>query len=670
MKILSRILSPTRITHTAQIASSLGCLVSLTVSLAACSSPSSTNSATPTNTANKQVNYVSCQIPESANFAATSISAENTTDNAAKGNGATTEVATMPESATGFRTNLTATHAKNFAVSTANPLATKAACDVLSKGGSAADALVAAQFTLGLVEPQSSGIGGGGYILYSDAASGKLIAIDGRETAPVNATGDYLLNAQPDARRSGRSIGVPGIVAALDKLHQRYGQQSWESLTQPAHALAQDGFAISQRMATSIADNAQDLASDPEAAAYFLHEDGSPKTTGEILKNPAYAHTLETLATQGAQALYTGELAKDIVDKATSNQGGKTPSTLTTADLAAYTPIEQEAVCAPYRDKIICGAPPSSSGGITVLSALGILENADLAALAPEKTGLDGALPSAQALHLISEAERLAYADRDAYIADPAFAPLPGGNANALLNSDYLAQRYQLINPEKSMGTATAGTFDSELAPTEDLVEHGTSHISVIDAQGNAASMTTSVEAAFGSFHMVDGFLLNNQLTDFSAQPLDEQGVPIANRVEGAKRPRSSMSPTIIFNAKDNHDRGEVYMVVGSPGGAVIPQFVIKTIISVLDWKMDPQQAISSPDFGARNTPETGIGGEHPLLATNNPEVTKLINELEQRGHSVSTKEQSSGLSALIRDPDGHIIGGADPRREGIVLGG
>lgn len=602
------------------------------------------------------------------------------------------DLAANPETATtGFRDGMNPVETNDFSVSTANPLSTKAACDVLADGGTAADALVAAQFVLGLVEPQASGVGGGGYILYNDAETGELTSIDGRETAPIAATGTYLSQIssddtsapKPDARRSGRSIGVPGIVAALGELHDQQGGTDWSDLVEPAETMASDGFDISPRLSASIEESADDLARDQDAASYFMDEDGKAKKSGETLRNPDYAATLDSLAEGGADALYTGDLAKSIVDRANSREGGTTPGQLSTADLAAYSPETHDAVCSPYRDKTVCGAGPSSSGGITVSSALGVLENADLDQYAPSNAGADGFVPDPEAVHTISEAERLAYADRDAYVADTAFTPLPGTDgqsADAMLDPGYLEGRYDEIDPDKSMGEADPGELSLTAAQGADQPEHGTSHISVVDGEGNAASMTTSVESSFGSFHMVGGFMLNNQLTDFSEDPVDEDGNPVANRVEGAKRPRSSMAPTMVFNGADSDDAkkpGDLYMVVGSPGGAVIPQYVLKTLIGVIDWGLDPQQAVSMPNFGARNEKETGIGGEHPLIGEDGKgsensaeDVKNLVSSLEDKGHEVSTEGQVSGLSAIVRQDDGSLIGGADPRREGVVLGG
>jgi gamma-glutamyltranspeptidase/glutathione hydrolase len=334
-------------------------------------------------------------------------------------------------------------------------------------------------------------------------------------------------------------------------------------------------------------------------------------------------------------------------------------------DLAAYEPKTRTAVCTEYRDHDICGMPGPSSGGIAVASTMGILSNFDLGQYAPTDMDPDGGAPTAEGVHLISEAERLAYADRDFYVADPDFVPLPGGSPDALLDPEYLSGRAALIDPARSMGKAEHGDFGPVQFASSTEQEHGTSHISVVDSYGNAASMTTTVESAFGSFHMVDGFLLNNQLTDFSAEPVAPDGTPLANRVEPGKRPRSSMAPTLVFDRTDDSSRGDLALVAGSPGGSVIIQFVVKTLVGVLDWGMNPQQAVSMVDFGAANSPATNYGGEHPNVTGPDDPV---VRQLEQWGHQVSTADQSSGLSALQRTDNGWT-GGADPRREGIVLG-
>ncbi|MBD0323764.1 MAG: gamma-glutamyltransferase family protein [Aldersonia sp.] len=590
----------------------------------------------------------------------------------------TQNLATNPEIATGYRSGMTAVRTASYAVSTANPASTKAACEVLRDGGTAADALIAAQAVLGLVEPQSSGIGGGAFLLYYDSTANTVSAYDGRETAPAAATENYLrwvsdtdqTVPKPDARASGRSIGVPGVLRMLEMAHSEHGRTGWGELFQPAITLADQGLTISPRMAQQIAESAPQLAVDDNARNYFLYPDGSPKPAGTVLTNPAMAKTLGAIATDGPNAFYTGAIARDIVDATATSAGGRTPGQLTLADLDGYQAKKRTALCTPYREHEICGMPNPSSGGTTVAATLGILENFDLATMGPTNVDRNGGKPTAQAVHLISEAERLAYADRDKYVADSDFVPLPGNSADTLLNQTYLKERATLIDPNKSMGTAQPGDFGPvPLSPQTEDREGGTSHISVADEYGNVASMTTTVESAFGSFHMVDGFLLNNQLTDFSANPTGPDGAPLANRVQPGKRPRSSMAPTLVFDKDSDGNRGDIAYVTGSPGGSVIIQFVVKTLVNTLDWGLDAQQAVSAVDFGAANSPTTNVGGEQPSIdATNNGANDPLVQQLRAMGHQVSVAPQTSGLSTLDRNGDGWI-GGADPRREGAVMG-
>lgn len=588
-----------------------------------------------------------------------------------------TDLANRPEVATGYRTGMRPVATATYAAATANPLATQAACEVLRDGGTAADALVTAQVVLGLVEPQSSGIGGGAFTMYYDADTQKVQAYDGRETAPAAATEDYLRYIGPDqrtepvpsARASGRSIGVPGAMRMLEMIHREHGGKEWRTLFDPAVSLADNGFDISPRLASAIEASAKDLAADPEARGYFLNPDGSPKQTGIRLNNPAYAKTLGALASDGAGALYTGPIAQAIVAKAGGNANGMTPSLMTTDDLARYQAIRRDPVSTNYRGYQIEAMPAPSSGGITVASALGILSNFDLPSMAPTDMNADGGRPDPAAVHLVNEAERLAYADRDKYIADPAYVPLPGQGVQTMLNPEYLKGRAAMIKPDSSLGEAPAGDLGPVPLGSAPGVEHGTSHVTVADRYGNVASMTTTVESAFGSFHMVDGFILNNQLTDFSAEPRDEQGTPLANRVSPGKRPRSSMAPTLVLQPGADGRPAQVVAALGSPGGAVIIQFVVKTIVGMLDWKMNPQQAISMIDFGSANTPVSNVGGEHPLVDTaDDGNADPLVRGLRERGEQVSVDDQSSGLSALQRNDDGWI-GGADPRREGAVMG-
>ncbi|RAV15837.1 gamma-glutamyltransferase [Mycolicibacterium sp. GF69] len=580
--------------------------------------------------------------------------------------------------ATGYRADMTPVRTGNYSVVTANPLATQAACEVLRDGGTAADAVITAQAVLGLVEPQSSGIGGGGFLLYFDAATGEVQAYDGRETAPAAATENYLrwvsnsdrTEPKPDTRGSGRSIGVPGILRMLAEVHAEHGRTVWRELFGPAVTMADDGFEISPRLAAAIADAAPGLRIDPQAAEYFLGPDGGPKPAGTRLTNPAYAKTLGVIASD-PQEFYTGAIARDIVAAAADTSGGRTPSLMTVEDMAGYTAKEREPLCTSYRGWEVCGMPPPSSGGMAVAATLGVLEHFPMADHTPTDIDLNGGRPAVMGVHLISEAERLAYADRDKYVADTDFVPLPGGSPQTLLGSDYLAGRAALISEQHSMGTAKPGEFGPPSGPAPPTPEHGTSQISIVDSQGNAASLTTTVESAFGSFHMVDGFILNNQLTDFSAEPAGPDGTAIANRIQPGKRPRSTMAPTLIFDQAQGRpaQRGRLYAVVGSPGGSVIIQFVAKTIVGMLDWRLDPQQAVSMVDFGAANSPETNVGGEHPVIDTSDDGVhDPLVQGLRALGHRVDLADQSSGLAAITRDGTG-LVGGADPRREGSVMG-
>ena len=592
-----------------------------------------------------------------------------------------------PEPASGYRLGKTAVHAKTYMVSTANPLASRAGCEVLKQGGSAVDAAVAVQMVLGLVEPQSSGLGGGAFMLHYDAAQKKVQAYDGRETAPAAATGNYLRwvsdadRTAPlpgGARASGRSIGTPGAVRMLELAHQDHGKLAWKGLFGSAEKLASDGFLISGRMASAIAGATTGLSRDPEAVAYFFNADGSPKALGTTIKNPAYAATLKTIADGGADAFYTGPVAEGIVAKIKASSGGNpvvaiTPGLTELSDLANYRAKRRDPVCTTYRAYWVCGMSPPSSGGIAVASALGILENFDLASHKPTAIDIEGGKPTVMGVHLVSEAERLAYADRDKYVADTDFVPLPGGSPATMLDKSYLRNRAGLISMTRSMGTATAGDFGTPALGVTALNERGTTHFTVVDKQGNAVVMTTTVEAGMGSFHMTQGFLLNNQLTDFSVTPTDAGGAPVANRVEAGKRPRSSMAPTLVFHKAADGSIGDFVMGTGSPGGGTIIQYVVKTVVGALDWGLDAQQATSLVDFGASNSATTSLGGEHPNINTANGGADDpLITGLRALGHTVSTNAQSSGISTIMRvqrNGQSLLQGGADPRREGVVLG-
>lgn len=586
-----------------------------------------------------------------------------------------------PEKASGYRLGLTAKYSNKYMAIANTPLATKAGCDVLKAGGSAVDAAIAMQAVLGLVEPQSSTVAGSAFMVYYDAKTKKVVAYDGREAAPAAATGYYLARQNqadpnspapvPSARRSGRSIGVPGVMRMLDMAHKEHGRLPWNGLFDYGIQLSTDGFLIPGRLGDAIASNASSLALDANAMATYFHADGSPRKTGETMTNQPYAKTLKALATQGADALYTGDIAKAIVAKAAQSVGDDaaktpiTPSLMTVDDLAKYQAKKREAVCTNYRSTYhVCTMSPPSSGGIAIAQALGILGQFNLAQYAPTNPANEGGVPSVMGVHLVSEAERLAYADRDKYVADTDFVPLPAQGLASLLSPTYLAQRASLINPDKSMGTAAAGDFGPVPQGVDKTVEHGTTHLSVVDAYGNVVSMTTTVESSMGSFHMVEGFLLTNQLTDFSAAPVDASGQPIANRVAPGKRPRSTMAPTLVFRGSAP---GDFVMATGSPGGGAIIQYVMKTVVGALDWGLDAQQATSLVNFGASNSPTTGVDGSNTTL-----DLSGLVAGLKAKGHTVSTAAQSSGVATIIRvnkDGKSQLQGGADPRREGIVLG-
>lgn len=585
-------------------------------------------------------------------------------------------IATNPEIATGYRSNMTVVQTAHYAVATANPLATQAACRALRDGGTAADAMVVAQAVLGLVEPQSSGLGGGGFVLYYDAHTGSVQAYDGREAAPAAASENYLrwisdldhAAPKPDARASGRSIGVPGILRMLELVHNDHGHTPWRDLFNSAMALADGGFDVSPRLAAAISDSAAQLRVDPHARGYFLNPDGGPRVAGMRLTNPAYSKTLFAIASSGINAFYTGDIAHDIVAEASDTSDGRTPSLMTNEDLAGYVAKRREPLCMTYRGRQVCGMPTPSSGGVAVAATLGILEHLPMGDYPPSRVDLNGGRPSVMGVHLVSEAERLAYADRDKYVADTDFVGLPGGSLNTLIDPGYLAGRAALVSLQHSMGTAKPGDFGMPADVAPPGREHGTSHVSIIDSYGNAASFTTTIESPFGSFHMVDGFLLNNQLTDFAAEPRASDGALVANRVQPGKRPRSSMAPTLVFDFSPA-GRGALYAVTGSPGGSTIIQYVVKTLVAMLDWGLNPQQAVSLVDFGAENSPQTNVGGDDPEINTSDDgDHDPLVQGLRALGHQVNLADQSSGLSAITRSSS-KWTGGADPRRDGLVMG-
>lgn len=534
--------------------------------------------------------------------------------------------------------------ADDWMIVAANPYAAQAGARVLQAGGTAADAAVAVQVVLGLVEPQSSGLGGGAFVLWYDAKTGKLTTLDGRETAPLQATPRLFQdeNGEPlrffEAVVGGLSVGTPGTPALLEQLHQRWGNQPWGSLFEDAITLAEDGFEVSDRMANSVARDAERLARFPATARYFV-PDGTPLAAGTLLRNADYADTLKTLAMHGAGAFYTGDIAQDIVQTVRTAPGN--PGVLSLLDMSIYQVKERAPVCGEYKTYQVCGMGPPSSGALTVGQILGMAQHHDLTA------GPD----DPQVLRILGDASRLAFMDRAVYMADTDFVPVP---TKGLLETGYLRDRAAMLNGPRLEEVAPGNPkFDhaSNWAPDESLELPSTSHISIVDSFGNALSMTTTIENGFGSRLFVRGFLLNNELTDFSFRS-HRDGRPIANRVEPGKRPRSSMAPTIVL--KDE----KPVLVTGSPGGSMIIGYVAQSIIAWAEWGMDVQQASSLPHrinrFG-RFDVESG------------PSAGPVVKALEEMGYPVKTGAMTSGLG-MIQIGQG-LTGGADPRREGIALG-
>ncbi len=551
----------------------------------------------------------------------------------------------LPEAATG-RTAAKSGTAKSYMVVAANPLAAKAGTDILAAGGSAADAAIAVQLVLNMVEPQSSGVGGGAFALYWDAKAEKLASYDGREEAPAAAEENRFLtqDGKPMGRMQaivgGKSVGVPGVVRLLELLHQKHGKLPWATVIAPAIEIADNGFAISPRLNALLSRDSSFRAGEV-ARAYYYNPDGSAKAVGTVLKNPEFAKVLRAIASQGADAFYTGAIATDIVRAVTTATSN--PADMTLDDLKNYRAVERPPVCGAYRVYKVCGMGPPSSGGVGVIQTLGILEKFDL-------KGLGAHAPTAE--HLLIEAGRLAFADRAVYLADPDKVTVPTAT---LISPDYVKQRAGLVSAQNRMDQAPPGNIPvkgAQYAPAGSPELPATSHFSIVDAAGNALAMTTSVEAQFGSRLMVDGFILNNQLTDFSYQDVAEKRT-VANRVQGGKRPRSSMSPTIVFNRD-----GKAEMVLGSPLGAAIVGLVVKTLVGMIDWNLSPADAAAQPgalfSFGGGVTIEEGLTPAKPAL--------------EALGHRVNVGEFASGIHVIRITKDG-LIGGADPRREGVVLG-
>lgn len=536
--------------------------------------------------------------------------------------------------------------AGEWMVTAANPHAVEAGARVLREGGSAADAMVAVQAVLGLVEPQSSGLGGGAFVVWYDAASGEITTLDGRETAPMAADPRYFQDEDGEplafmqAVVGGRSVGTPGTPRLMEEAHRRWGRANWGTLFDDAITLAEDGFPVSPRLAELVAGDEDNLGRDDAARGYF-YPDGAALAEGDTLVNPDYAETLRAMASGGAEVFYSGEIAEDIVAKV---RGGDNPGLLSLADFARYRVVERAPVCVEYRAADVCGMGPPSSGAIAIGQILGMLEGFDLEELGPD---------SPEAWRLIGDATRLAFADRGRYVADADFVPVP---VQGLLAEDYLAGRAELLEGDDALPEVSPGTpeWDHALmqADDESIEMPATSHISIVDAEGNALSMTTTIESGFGSRLFVRGFLLNNELTDFSFRT-HADGWPIANRVEPGKRPRSSMAPTIVLRD------GAPVLVVGSPGGATIIGYVAQAIIAHLDWGMDVQQAVAMPhlvnNFGTFNI-EAGTDAE------------ALQGPLSDLGFETDLIALTSGLHAISIGEDG-LLGGADPRREGIALG-
>ena len=561
--------------------------------------------------------------------------------------------APAPEPVSGYTEKKLVT-AKSYMVVAAHPLAVDAGLKMLDAGGSATDAAIAVQMVLNLVEPQSSGLGGGAFMLHFDAMKDSVSAYDGREVAPMGATPELFLDKDGKPIRyfnavvGGRSVGVPGVLRMLELAHARHGKLPWSTLFEPAIALSEAGFPMSMRTHAQIARDTA-LKTDANARAYFYLPDGAAKPVGTILKNPELAEVMKRIAREGGDAFYLGAIARDI--SAAVRNHPTNPGTLSEQDLRDYRARTTRPVCGNYRTYKLCGVPPPSAAGIAIQQILSMLERFDMKALRPVSS--EAVHLSSEAVHLITEAERLAYADRERFAGDDRFTDVP---VAGLIDPEYGRRRSALIKIGKSMGRAEAGApagTKVAMADGEALEFASTSHLSIVDKAGNAVSMTTSIESGLGSRIFVHGFLLNNQLTDFSMFPTRD-GKPVANAVHPGKRPRSAMSPTLVFDAENR-----LHMVLGSPGGPPMIYYVAKTLIATLDWGMDMQAAVSLPNFGSRNG---------PTELEKDTSIENLSGALQSMGHEVRVVDMNSGLHGIMRDKAGWQ-GGADPRREGVARG-
>ena len=567
----------------------------------------------------------------------------------ANSNGTTNNDSWAGEHLANFR-NLKATSGKKYMVSSADELASKAGQAIIEQGGNAVDAAIATQMVLSVVEPHSSGIGGGGFLLYYNAKTTKTVYFNGRETAPAASYSTMFLDKKTgkareftDVVRGGLSVGTPGLLKMFKEVHDQYGKLPWATLFEPAIEVARKGFIVNDRM-RALSTQISYLKDFDEAAEIYL-KDGQPRAIGDVITNPKMAATLETIAEEGIDPFYKGRIAQDIVQAV---RGSKiNPGTLSLSDLKNYQVKTGDLICGTYRVKYkVCSMPLPSSGGITLLQILGILENFDLKNLKPD---------SKEAIHLITEASRLAYADRNEYIADMSNVPV-----TQMLDNLYLRQRSKLIRTTRAIAKVVPGKFANSEAFANQFTKGkaveppSTTHISIVDEDGNAVSLTTSIEYFFGSALSVDGFMLNNQLTDFSLTPY-ANGKYVANRLRAGKQPRSSLTPTLVFDQND-----KLLMVVGSPGGPRIIQFTLKAILNHLDWGMDIQKAISAPNFVALNG---------ALELEENSSVAKLKPQLEEMGHKVKVLDIVSGIHAITVDSDRQLKGGADPRRNGVAIG-